>query len=90
MTVEYIFVVILKIYKNIELFIKICIRIQNGFKFSCEGKRGCLLSENSLEAGKYLLPRRLPEANVCKMEITIYPLHVQSIGPISTALDRGS
>ena len=35
------------------------------------------------------LPHRLPEASVCEMEITVYPLHGQSIGPISTPLNRG-
>ena len=31
----------------------------------------------------------LPEAKCLEMEITVYPLHGQSIGPISTALNRG-
>ena len=30
-----------------------------------------------------------PKPSVWEMEITIYPLHGQSIGPISTALNRG-
>ena len=30
-----------------------------------------------------------PKPSVCEMEITVYPLHGQSIGPISTALNRG-
>ena len=47
------------------------------------------MSQNSKEVAKYPLPRQLPEASVCEMEITIYPLHGQSIGPISTALNRG-
>ena len=64
-------------------------RIQNGFKFSCQGKRACLLSQNSKEAAKYPLPCRLPKASVWEMEITVYPLHGQSIGPISIALNRG-
>src|SRR3990170_6079187 len=29
-----------------------------------------------------------PKPSVCEMEITVYPLHGQSIGPISTALNR--
>ena len=63
--------------------------MENGFEFSCPGKRGCLLSQNSKEAAKCPLPRRLPEAKFWEMEITVYPLHRQSIGPISTALNRG-
>ena len=63
MTVEYFFVILLKIYKKyIELFIKIRIEIQIGFEFSFQGKRGCLLSKNLKEAAKCPLPRRLPEA----------------------------
>ena len=30
-----------------------------------------------------------PKPSVWEMEITVYPLHGQSIGPISTALNRG-
>ena len=30
-----------------------------------------------------------PKPSVWEMEITVYPLHRQSIGPISTALNRG-
>ena len=30
-----------------------------------------------------------PQTSVWEMEITVYPLHGQSIGPISTALNRG-
>ena len=30
-----------------------------------------------------------PKPSVWEMEITVYPLHEQSIGPISTALNRG-
>ena len=30
-----------------------------------------------------------PKTSVWEMEITVYPLHGQSIGPISTALNRG-
>ena len=30
-----------------------------------------------------------PKPSVREMEITVYPLHGQSIGPISTALNRG-
>ena len=30
-----------------------------------------------------------PQPSVWEMEITVYPLHGQSIGPISTALNRG-
>ena len=30
-----------------------------------------------------------PKPSVCEMEITVYPLQGQSIGPISTALNRG-
>ena len=48
--------------KHIEWFINIRIGIQNGFEFSCQGKRGCLLSQNSKEAAKCPLPRRLPKA----------------------------
>ena len=68
---------------------KIHIGIQNGFEFSCQGKHGCLLSQNLKEAAKHPLPRRLLEAGVCKMEIIVYPLHGQPIGPISTTINKG-
>ena len=68
---------------------KIRIRIQNGFKFSFQGKHECLLSQNLKEAAKHPLPCRLPETSVCEMEIIVYPLHGQPISPISTTLNRG-
>src|SRR5215216_1537485 len=48
-----------------------------------------LIVQTSKEVAKYPLPRRLPQASVRKMEITVYHLHGQSISPISTALNRG-
>ena len=49
-------------YRNTKWILFLRGKIHNRFEFSCQGKHGCLLSQNWKEAAKCPLPRRLPEA----------------------------
>ena len=45
--------------------------------------------ERSVQMSTSTVPRQLPATKCLEMEITVYPLHGQSIGPISSAFNRG-